>query len=187
MTTNAINARTGASGRPERRAEERHAFIENVVGIRRVSKVVKGGRNVRFTAMVIVGDGKGRVGAALGKGASTVDAIRKGSFQARKSMVKVNLKGTTVPHQLTAKFGATKVLLRPAGEGTGIVAGYNVRAVLQAAGVTDVLTKRFGSPNAINTVKATINGLYSMLDTDYELARRRGKVAKPAPASDNQE
>lgn len=157
---------------------EKNPLIETVVMIRRVSKVVKGGRNIRFNAMVVTGDGKGNVGIALGRAGTVVDAIRKGSIQARRGMVKVNLKNTTVPHEVTAKFSATKVLLKPAGNGTGIIAGNAVRSVLEAAGVSDILTKRFGSDNTINTVKATFKGLQMMLDTDYEIARRRGKLDK---------
>lgn len=149
-------------------------YIENVVMTRRVSKVVKGGRNIRFNAMVVVGDGNGSVGVALGRAGTVVNAIRKGSLQARKKMVKINRKDNTVPHEVTAKYLATKVLLKPAGAGTGIIAGGPARSVLEAAGISDILTKRFGSNNPINTIKATFKGLQMMIDTDAELARRRG-------------
>lgn len=168
-----FNAPDGRS--QDRRGGDNDGLIERVVKIRRVSKVVKGGRNIRFNALVVMGDGKGRVGIALGRSTTVVEAIRKGNERARKNMVRIAMRGTTIPHQVTAKFSATKVLLKPAGPGTGIIAGGSVRSVVEAAGITDILTKRFGSNNAINTAKATIAGLTMMLDPEKELERRYGR------------
>ena len=154
---------------------EDHGLIEHVVKIRRVSKVVKGGRNMRFSTLVVVGDGKGQVGVALGRSTTIVEAIRKGSDRARRNMVKVPRQGTTVPHAVTSKYAATKVILKPASPGTGIIAGGSVRSVLEAAGIADILTKRLGSSNTINTVMATLAGLKSMLSPEVELEKRYGR------------
>ncbi len=142
-----------------RRVEEQSDLQEKVVQIRRVAKVVKGGRNLTFNAMVVVGDGEGNVGAGLGKGKAVPDAVRKGSTIARKEMLPVQMNGSTIPHSVTTKFGASKVLLRPAQPGAGIKAGGAVRAVMEAAGVKDVVAKALGSRNPINVVKATMLGL----------------------------
>lgn len=139
--------------------EEQSDLQEKVVQIRRVAKVVKGGRNLTFNAMVVVGDGQGSVGAALGKGKAVPDAVRKGTTIAKKAMVPVVMNGSTIPHAVTTKFRSSRVLLRPAQPGAGIKAGGAVRAVMEAAGVKDVVAKALGSRNPINVVKATLQGL----------------------------
>ena len=146
----------------DRGFDEGGEFQEKVVHIRRVAKVVKGGRHLTFNAMVVVGDGRGRVGAGLGKGAAVPDAVRKGTAIARKSMLTVPLKGSTIPHAVTAKYDASVVLLRPGGAGVGVKAGGAVRAVMEAMGVRDVVAKALGSRNPINVVKATLAGLQQL-------------------------
>lgn len=147
---------------------------ETVVDINPVSKTVQGGRNRSFSAVVVVGDGKGHVGAGKGKAKEVPDAIRKGIDDAKKQMIKVPLVGTTLPHEVTARFSGAVVMLKPASEGTGVIAGGAVRAVLEAAGVRDVLTKSLGSPNPMNVVKATMEGLRQMRTVE-EVAWLRGK------------
>jgi small subunit ribosomal protein S5 len=152
--------------RDRRRGEEDDTpeFIEKVVFINRVAKVVKGGRRFSFTAIVVVGDGDGRVGFGMGRANEVPEAIRKGGVIARREMFKVQMNGTTISHDVVTQFKATSVLMRPASAGTGMIAGGAVRAVLEAAGVTDVLSKTYGSRNAVNVVRATIDGLRKLRD-----------------------
>jgi len=149
---------------------------EKVIAIRRVTKVVKGGRRLRFNAMVVVGDGKGRVGTGLGKAAAVPDAVRKGAVIARKNMVQVPVKNTTVPHEVLARLGASRILIRPAKPGTGVIAGGAARAVLEMAGIKDVVTKSLGSRNPINSANATMIGLISMKDPVEDANRRKGNT-----------
>lgn len=156
-------------------------LFERAVKIRRVSKVVKGGRNLSFSAMMVVGDYNGRVGAALGKAASVPDAVRKGRQNAERAMESVVTKDGTIPHEIFAKYGSAKVLLLPAAPGTGVIAGGGVRAVIEAAGIQDVLSKTYGGNNPVNTVRATIKALSMLRDPEAERIRRLGLARVHTP------
>ncbi len=150
---------------------------ERVVQINRVAKVVKGGRRFSFSAVVVVGDGAGHVGAGLGKAGEVPEAIRKGVEDAKKNLIRVPMVGTTVPHEVRQQFGASTVLLKPASQGTGVIAGGSVRAVVEAAGVRDILSKSLGSNNPVNVVRATVEALRNMHSAE-ELSTRRGRTLR---------
>jgi len=170
--------RPGGGGRGPRREREDTKVDDGIktkmVQLRRVSKTVKGGRNMRFSAIVVAGDGNGSVGCGMGKATEVPEAIRKAEMAARKNMTRIALGEHTIPHEVIGLFSASKVYLRPAPEGTGIIAGGSVRAVLDLAGVKNITSKSYGSRNAANTVKATIEGLYSLRSPEH-IARLRGK------------
>ena len=164
---NQTQARYGKKtfGRPQNRdnSEQGQAFIEKVIFINRTTKVTKGGKNLGFSALVVVGDGIDQVGFALGKANEVAEAIRKGIKQAKKNIAKVKKKGTTISHQIIGEFGAVEILLKPAREGTGVIASSPVRAICECAGIKDILTKNLGnSTNPINVVKATLEGLKNL-------------------------
>jgi small subunit ribosomal protein S5 len=161
--------------RMDRRDDRASDLQEKIVSLNRVAKVVKGGRRFSFSALVVVGDGAGRVGAGLGKAGEVPDAIRKGVDDARKHMITVPMVGTTIPHEVHYKLGAAKVLLKPAVPGTGVISGSSMRAVVEAAGIHDILTKSLGTDNPINVVRATIAALASMR-TLREVAELRGRT-----------
>ena len=163
--------------RRRNREEAPSEFTEKVVALNRVSKTVKGGRVMKFSALCVIGDGKGRVGFGLGKAAEVSEAIRKGLEDAKKHLVTVTLSGTTIPHEVIGEFGAGRVLLKPAPAGTGVIAGGAVRAVVEAAGISDVRAKSLRSNNPQNVVAATMAGLLSLRDAG-QVAKTRGKTAE---------
>ena len=160
--------------RPQRKQEQDDGFIKKLIGVNRVSKTVKGGRNMRFAALVVVGDGNGRVGYGQGKAKEVPEAIEKATQAAKKNLVRVAIVDTTIPHEVLGKFGRGAVLMMPAAEGTGVIAGGPVRAVMEAAGIKNIRTKSHGTQNPGNCVKATVAGLAS-LKTAEEVALRRCK------------
>lgn len=170
--------RRGGASRPEGETPE---LDIRIVDVTRVAKVIQGGRRFAFRALIVVGDNNGRVGVGLGKARAVQDAIRKATDRARVNMQRVQIAGSTIPHEVIQKYGSAKVMLKPASPGTGVIAGGGVRAVLEAAGVRDVLTKSLGSPNKLNTTYATFRGLCSLKDIHEEARRRNKSVADIQP------
>jgi len=180
-----FRGREGRDGRPDRRGGKRpgrdnnredDGLIKKLVAVNRVTKVVKGGRTMRFSALCVVGDGKGSVGIGMAKAAEVPQAIEKANLRAKKAMVKIDVLETTIPHEVIGKFGRGKVLLMPAQPGTGVIAGGPVRNVLEAVGIKDIRTKSYGTNNPINCVKATFNGLVELRSRE-RVAALRGKNA----------
>ena len=163
--------------RPQRRQAEDDGLIKKLIEVNRVSKTVKGGKNMRFAALVIVGDGAGKIGVGTGKAKEVPEAIEKATLRAKKNMISVAVVDNTIPHQVLGRFGRGAVLMMPAAEGTGVIAGGPVRAVLEMVGIKDIRTKSYGSNNPANCVKATLDGL-SQLRTAEEIARLRGKTVE---------
>ena len=166
-------------GRDDRRGQgaDKTAYVERVVAINRVAKVVKGGRRFSFSAMIVVGDGAGHVGVGLGKAGEVPEAIRKGVEDAKKNLIKIPMVGTTIPHEVNVEYGASRVMIKPASQGTGVIAGGSVRAVLEAAGVRDILSKIYGSTNPVNVTRATIEALRELKSAE-ELSARRGVTVR---------
>ncbi len=164
-------------GNVRNRKESDDQFVEKLVKLNRVAKVVKGGRNFSFSALMVVGDKLGNVGIGFGKANEVSEAIRKGVEKAKKNTVHINLKGNTIPHEVIGIYKSGKVILKPASPGTGIIAGGPVRAVVELAGVKDILTKSLGSANPLNIVKATMDGMTRLMDLNHIL-EMRGKTAK---------
>ena len=184
---NSANNREQRRGRRDERSnarneEKENNYIERVVAVNRVAKVVKGGRRFSFTALVVVGDGKGMVGVGYGKAKEVPAAISKGVEEARKNFFRVPIIGTTIPHPVQGEDSAGVVMMRPASEGTGVIAGGATRAVLEAAGISDILCKSLGSDNAINVVHATVNGLQQLQRPEAVAARRGKALDEVAPA-----
>ena len=163
--------------RSARREEEKDEFIKKLVAINRVTKVVKGGRHMRFSALVVVGDGMGKVGMGTGKAGEVPEAIEKATADAKRNMIEVKLMGTTVPHETIGRFGRGSVLMLPAEEGTGVIAGGPVRAVMEAAGIKNIRTKSHGTSNPYNCIRATLAGLESM-KTAEDFAKLRGRTVE---------
>ena len=178
-----FNDRDRDRSRGREREEDNGGFSERVVYTRRIAKVVKGGRRLRFNALVVVGDGQNEVGVGLGKALVIPDAVRKGNAVARRDTVKIPLRGTTIPQKITVKKGATIVMIKPAGEGTVVIAAGAMRAILELGGIKDVVGKSMGSRNPINIVYATMEALRQLKDPDVELARRYGR---PLPSDANE-
>ena len=162
----------------EKFQSEERELIEKIVKINRVAKVVKGGRRFGFSALVVVGDGQGRVGSGLGKANQVPDAIRKGVEKAKKMMIKIPIVNGTIPHEIIGRAGAGRVFMKPASPGTGVIAGGGVRAVMEAAGVSNVLSKSLNSPNAINVVRATMQGLENLRTAEQIAAKRNKEVSE---------
>ncbi len=165
------------NNRPARRQEERDPFTKKLVAVNRITKVVKGGRKMRFSALVVVGDENGRVGYGTGKANEVPEAIEKASAQAKKSLIKVAMVGTTIPHEILGKFGKGSILMMPAEEGTGVIAGGPVRIIMECAGIKNIRTKSHGTNNPINMVKAAIDGLAQLRDAQM-IASLRGKTVE---------
>ena len=165
------------NNRAPRRAEENDGLIKKLICVNRVTKTVKGGRNMRFAALVVVGDGAGKIGCAMGKAKEVPEAIDKATLRAKKNMFPVSLLGTSIPHEVLGQFGSGSVLMMPAEEGTGVIAGGPVRAVMEAVGITNIRTKSHGTNNPINCVKAALEGL-KMLRTAEQIAAIRGKTVE---------
>lgn len=159
----------------KKKDEVKSEWEDKVVSLRRVAKVTRGGKNFRFTALIVVGNRKGKVGFGLGKANELVDAIRKAKEKAIRSAMPITLKGATIPHEIIGKYKGCEILMKPASKGTGVIAGGGVRPVLELVGIHDVLTKSMRSPNPINLVKATVNGLQQLMDVKH-IAAKRGKT-----------